>query len=192
MSTPIGGPGPMGGPRRRRLLLFGAAVIGLVVGVAACGAGSPSRGAVGTPGTAPPPLTVLTRDTSDGNGDIFIAPAGGTYPAGPEIITTAGKVVWFHRLPAGEVATDFRTQTYLGQPVLTWFQSSRRPRPPANPRAEGRRAGLEARGLKSARTAPAAPTTSTTTVTTRSPRSGRATGPRPTSTSSSSRPGTPR
>jgi hypothetical protein len=66
---------------------------------------------------------VLTRDTSDGSGDIFIAPAGGSYRAGPEIVTTAGKVVWFHRLPAGEVATDFRTQTYLGQPVLTWFQS---------------------------------------------------------------------
>jgi hypothetical protein len=66
---------------------------------------------------------VLTRDTSDGNADIFIAPGGGGYPAGPEIVTTTGKVVWFHRLPAGEIATDFRTQTYLGQPVLTWFQS---------------------------------------------------------------------
>jgi outer membrane protein assembly factor BamB len=66
---------------------------------------------------------VLTRDTSYGRGDIFIAPAGGSYPAGPEIVTTTGKVVWFHRLPAGEVATDFRTQTYLGHPVLTWFQS---------------------------------------------------------------------
>ena len=31
-------------------------------------------------------------------------------------------MVWFHPLPDGEVATDFRTQTYLGQPVLTWFQ----------------------------------------------------------------------
>lgn len=69
------------------------------------------------------PLAVLTRDTNGGTGDIFIAPAGGGYPAGPEIVTTAGKVVWFHRLPAGDVATDFRTQTYLGQPVLTWFQS---------------------------------------------------------------------
>ena len=50
-------------------------------------------------------------------------PGRGGYPAGPEIVTTAGKVLWFHRLPAGDVATDFRTQTYLGQPVLTWFQS---------------------------------------------------------------------
>jgi hypothetical protein len=66
---------------------------------------------------------VLTRATSNSHGDIFIAPAGGSYRAGPEIVTTAGKVVWFRRLPAGEVATDFRTQTYLGQPVLTWVQS---------------------------------------------------------------------
>jgi hypothetical protein len=66
---------------------------------------------------------VLTRDTSDDSGDVFIAPAGGGYAAGPEIVTTTGKVVWFHRLRAGDVATDFRTQTYLGQPVLSWFQS---------------------------------------------------------------------
>jgi hypothetical protein len=31
------------------------------------------------------------------SGDIFIAPAGGGYSAGPEIVTTAGKVLWFHR-----------------------------------------------------------------------------------------------
>ena len=93
--------------------------------VAAC-----SHGAVGTTGTvtptgtAPPPLTVLTADSSTGKGDIFLAPAGGSYPGGPEIVTTSGDVVWFHPLPAGDVATDFRTQTYLGQPVLTWFQST--------------------------------------------------------------------
>ncbi len=120
------------GPSRPRLmavLVTGAACALAVACVSAC-----SRGPVGRPGgssiagvtttgTAPPALTVLTRDTTDGNGDIFIAPAGGGYPAGPEIVTTTGKVVWFHRLPAGDVATDFRTQTYLGQPVLTWFQS---------------------------------------------------------------------
>ena len=127
---------PLGGRGRRWLLLVVPAVIGLVLGLAACGGGSPSRGAVRTTGTAPPPLTVLTRDASDGNGDIFIAPAGGGYPAGPEIVTTAGKVVWFHRLPAGEIATDFRTQTYLGQPVLTWFQSAPPPAPTRRPEGQ--------------------------------------------------------
>jgi hypothetical protein len=84
---------------------------------------------------------VLTRDPGGGSGDIFIAPAGGDYPAGPEIVTTAGKVVWFHRLPAGEIATDFRTQTYLGQPVLTWFQSSPPPAPTRLPEGPGAQGG---------------------------------------------------
>jgi Arylsulfotransferase (ASST) len=66
-------------------------------------------------------VTVLRRSADDGNGDIFIAPNGGSY-AGPEIITSTGRVIWFHALPAGEVATDFRAQTYRGQPVLTWWQ----------------------------------------------------------------------
>ena len=113
-------------PRWRAVLAAGAICALTVTGMSAC-----SRGPVRTFGTAPdavtgtkpPPLTVLTRDTSGGAGDIFIAPAGGGYPAGPEILSTTGKVVWFHRLPAGDVATDFRTQTYLGRPVLTWFQS---------------------------------------------------------------------
>ena len=48
----------------------------------------------------------------------------GQYGNGPEIVTTAGKVLWFHPLPAGTFASDFRTQTYLGKPVLTWFQGS--------------------------------------------------------------------
>ena len=38
---------------------------------------------------------------------------------------TSGQVIWFHALPAGETATDFRTQTYQGRPVLTWFQGRR-------------------------------------------------------------------
>jgi hypothetical protein len=31
-------------------------------------------------------------------------------------------VIWFHPLPAHELAADFRTQTYQGKPVLTWWQ----------------------------------------------------------------------
>jgi hypothetical protein len=65
---------------------------------------------------------VLKHGAGNGNGDIFIAPGGGTSAGGPEIISDTGKVIWFHPLPAGEVATDFRTQTYQGKPVLTWWQ----------------------------------------------------------------------
>jgi len=74
-------------------------------------------------GSGAPPITILTHGADNDNGDIFIAPEGGRFANGPEILTTAGHVVWFHPLPDGEEATDFRTQTYLGQPVLTWFQS---------------------------------------------------------------------
>ena len=75
------------------------------------------------PGAAvngPPPVTVLKQGA--GNGDIFITPQAGRYASGPEILTNTGKVIWFHPVPPGEYAADFRTQTYQGQPVLTWFQ----------------------------------------------------------------------
>ena len=140
-------------PLRLRSVLAVSAAWFLAVAVSACGgpAGRPTGSPVAAKtitGTAPPPLSIVTRDTSRSSGDIFMAPAGGGYPAGPEILTTTGKVVWFHRLPAGEVATDFRTQTYLGQPVLTWFQSAPPPQPttaPAGLRTAGGPGGAGAR-----------------------------------------------
>jgi hypothetical protein len=33
-------------------------------------------------------------------------------------------VIWFHPVPAGQEAADFRPQTYRGQPVLTWWQGT--------------------------------------------------------------------
>lgn len=73
----------------------------------------------------PPPLTVLTPGANNCNGDIFLAPMSSTggYSNGPEIVTGTGTAAWFHPLPAGDAAYDFRTQTYLGQPVLTWYQN---------------------------------------------------------------------
>ena len=77
----------------------------------------------------PPPVTILTPGADNGNGDIFLAPGGGpqtpgspSYAGGPEIISNTGKLIWFHPVPADQEADDFRTQTYLGKPVLTWFQ----------------------------------------------------------------------
>jgi hypothetical protein len=49
-------------------------------------------------------------------------PPGGGSVSGPEIISNTGKVIWFRPLPAHELAADFRTQTYQGKPVLTWWQ----------------------------------------------------------------------
>ena len=30
--------------------------------------------------------------------------------------------MWYHEVPSGLEATDFRAQTYRGKPVLTWWQ----------------------------------------------------------------------
>jgi hypothetical protein len=109
-------------PRRARRV---AAVIvaGAVIALAATAC--TAAPGIGAAGGGPPPVTVLVHGPDSGNGDIFIAPqGGGGYARGPEILTTSGKVIWFHALPGGETATDFRTQTYRGRPVLTWFQGS--------------------------------------------------------------------
>jgi hypothetical protein len=75
--------------------------------------------------TAPPPLTILTHGKV-GQGDFFISPFGdqSTYANGPEILDQQGNVVFFQPVPAGQEASDFRTQTYHGQPVLTWWQGT--------------------------------------------------------------------
>ena len=94
----------------------------LCAAVASCSPRSPAT-ATATAGTQAPPVTVLTKGAGNGNGDIFLAPqSSGQYASGPEIVSITGTVLWFHPLPAATFATDFRTQTYLGKPVLTWFQ----------------------------------------------------------------------
>ena len=121
----------MGSPERLRHARRVAAVIvaGAVTAVAAtaCTAATSGTGAAchAPPSGAAdqaPPVKVLTQSADNGNGDIFIAPQGCGYASGPEIISSTGQVIWFHALPAGEFATDFRTQSYQGRPVLTWFQ----------------------------------------------------------------------
>ncbi|HEY2714967.1 MAG TPA: arylsulfotransferase family protein [Solirubrobacterales bacterium] len=100
-----------------------AALALAALGVAAFGAGAPAASA-DTP-TSPPPVTVLTHGNV-GHGDFFVSPFGGTdkYANGPEILDQDGNVVWFHPVPAGQEAADFRTQTYKGQQVLTWWQGT--------------------------------------------------------------------
>lgn len=72
-------------------------------------------------------------DSASSGDDIFLGPAGGGYRAGAEIVSTTGRVIWFHPLPAGEGAADFRTQTYHGKPVLTWCQIDARHPGPLSP-----------------------------------------------------------
>ncbi len=86
---------------------------------------STSAGAT-TTASAPPPVTILTEARHIGRGDIFITPTGAStsYAYGPEILDRQGNVVWFHAIPQGQTAADFRAQTYDGQPVLTWWQGT--------------------------------------------------------------------
>jgi hypothetical protein len=88
-------------------------------------AGVSASTAAADPPNAPPPVTILTHGRV-GHGDFFISPFGGTatYANGPEILDQQGNIVWFKAVPAGQEASDFRTQTYEGQPVLTWWQGT--------------------------------------------------------------------
>jgi hypothetical protein len=101
-----------------------AAVVATFVATLASSALSTAP-ALADPPTSPPPVTILTAGNV-GHGDFFISPFGGTdkYANGPEILDQQGNVVWFQAVPAGQEAADFRTQTYHGQRVLTWWQGT--------------------------------------------------------------------
>jgi arylsulfotransferase ASST len=109
---------------RRPLVAMTAAAL-TAAGPAVIAVGPAAASAAAAP-TAPPPVTVLTGSASRPDGDIFISPFGDqtTYANGPEILSPTGKTIWFHAVPAGQEASDFRTQTYDGQPVLTWWQGT--------------------------------------------------------------------
>jgi hypothetical protein len=78
------------------------------------------------PDLAPPTVAALTSAPGQQPGDILIAPKLGTGQGGPMIVDAQGTPIWFQPLPAGIRATDFRVQTYQGQPVLTWWQGAAR------------------------------------------------------------------
>jgi hypothetical protein len=111
--------------KRRRGLGYAAAVAGAVL-PAVLAMAVPAVAAAGTTPTGPPPITILTPGADNHNGDIFISPFGdtNTYQNGPEIIDNQGNVIWFHPVPAGQEASDFRTQLFDGRPVLTWWQGT--------------------------------------------------------------------
>jgi arylsulfotransferase ASST len=102
---------------------------GLLAGisVAALAAAIPAATAASAAGLQPPPVTVLTDKGGAGGGDIFVSPFGdsSTYANGAEILSPdARKVLWFHQAPAGDEDADFRTQTYNGKPVLTFWEGT--------------------------------------------------------------------
>lgn len=69
-----------------------------------------------------PPVVTIDKATSPGPGYLFAAPFRGPAQYGPMIFDDEGNLVWFHPLPAGRQAADFRVQRYHGHDVLTWWQ----------------------------------------------------------------------
>ncbi len=122
-TTPSTG-APRKGSRGWKRLALAASAVAVGTAPLALALSGPAS-ATPTP-TAPPPLTILTHGTNLGGGDYFITPTGdtGTYANGPEIVNSQGDVIWFHAIPAGQTASDFRAQTYHGQTVLTWWQGT--------------------------------------------------------------------
>ena len=80
-----------------------------------------------TPG--PAPLVVTTGTAAHGHGsDIFVTPSDDTpqtaaaFSNGAEILSPAGKELWFHAAAPGQVDADFRPQRLDGKPVLTFWE----------------------------------------------------------------------
>ena len=77
---------------------------------------------VSQPSLHPPVLTVRQASAGSAPGLLFTGPFFGPGQYGPAIYDNAGNLVWFRPVPAGEDAADFRTQSYRGKSVLTWWQ----------------------------------------------------------------------
>jgi Arylsulfotransferase (ASST) len=108
-----------------RRLATCAAALAAVIPAAAIVA-SPAAADTTSSAATPPPITVTTGTSAPGQGDLFLTPTDATtsYPNGAEIATPAGKEIWFHQAPTGDVDADFRPQTLHGRPVLTFWEGT--------------------------------------------------------------------
>jgi Arylsulfotransferase (ASST) len=116
---------------RAAVLLVPCLLVFLVCGVgreaAASSVSAPATTATlrTLPDLHPPLLRIDQRAAGTSPGYVFVAQKGGKdRPSGPVIADNRGRIVWFHQVPSGLEATDFRTQTYRGKPVLTWWQGT--------------------------------------------------------------------
>jgi arylsulfotransferase ASST len=123
---------------RGRLLALGGGALATLLFAPRTLAASPAvlrAPYVSRPDLVPPPITVLTPDTSSSGGYIFLAPfditAAQSQPsgpasssrAGPLIVDARGEPVWF--LPLGTLtAMNVRVQRYRRRRVLTWYEGT--------------------------------------------------------------------
>jgi hypothetical protein len=76
------------------------------------------------PDLLPPSVTVSKGSAPASEGDVFVAPQFGPSQNGPMIVDPQGHLLWFlpYAVSRKLLITDFRVQSYHGQPVMTWFQ----------------------------------------------------------------------
>ncbi|MGB0097929.1 MAG: arylsulfotransferase family protein [Solirubrobacteraceae bacterium] len=127
---------------RRRLLqgAGGAAVVaalgGGVVGASRIWPGRPRKSALGLAARYPPqpvrsfhsrpdlrPASVAISGRSGGPGYLLLGPGSKSgSQSGPLIVDDLGEPVWFKPLPAPLWESNFTTNLYRGEPVLSWWQ----------------------------------------------------------------------
>jgi arylsulfotransferase ASST len=80
------------------------------------------------PDLAPPFVTVDTSLAGQAPGSLFLSPKSkrDDQQAGPLITDNSGQPIWFLPFSGIDAATDFRTQTYKGKPVLTYWRGTSR------------------------------------------------------------------
>ncbi len=74
------------------------------------------------PGLQPPTVLVKANNLAAAQGDLFLTPTHGYGQSGAMILDSAGRLLWFHPAPAGEMAANLQVQSFRGQPVLVWWQ----------------------------------------------------------------------
>jgi hypothetical protein len=76
------------------------------------------------PDLAPPFVSVEESRPGQAPGYLFLSPKSkrDEKQAGPLIVDNSGQPIWFQPFPGIDAATDFRTQTYQGKPVLTYWR----------------------------------------------------------------------
>lgn len=75
------------------------------------------------PDIAPPSVKVTTKASpSVAPGYVLVAPKGGDEQRGPMMYDNSGQLAFFQPAKAGQTVLDFKTQTFQGKPVLTWWQ----------------------------------------------------------------------
>ncbi|MDI2031129.1 arylsulfotransferase family protein [Saccharopolyspora sp. TS4A08] len=76
------------------------------------------------PDLSPPQVQIESPARGTEPGYIFLDARGTATQGGPMIVDDSGQPVWFRPYGDGmsRVSTSLRTQTYRGQPVLTWWE----------------------------------------------------------------------